>query len=124
MAYLYIIYILIGTLAGFFMGMIGMGAGIITVPLLVYSGMNIHNAVGCSLLMQLLPQSLPGVMLYHYKGHMQYYASFAVIFGSILGILLGSLLVTYDYISEKMLYKLLTYLLILITSLFIYEHLL
>ena len=124
MAYLYIIYVLIGALAGFFMGMIGMGAGIITVPLLVYSGMNIHNAVGCSLLMQLLPQSLPGVMLYHYKGHMQYYASFAVIFGSILGSLLGSLLVTYDYISEKMLYKLLTYLLIFITSLFIYEHLL
>ena len=65
-----IIYIIIGTLAGLSMGIIGIGAGIITIPLLIYSGMNIRTAVGCSLVMQLLPQSLPGVLLYQKKKNM------------------------------------------------------
>ena len=63
--YLYIIYALIGILSGISMGIIGIGAGVITLPLLLATGMNIKKAVGCILLMQLLPQSLAGVLIYH-----------------------------------------------------------
>ena len=119
-----ILIILIGVLAGFFMGIIGMGAGVITVPLLVYTGMKIRNAVGASLLMQLLPQSIAGVWLYHTRGYIDYIPSLWLIFGSFVGILLGSYLVTMDLITEKTTYKIITYLLIVITGIFINDHLL
>jgi len=119
-----ILITLIGVLAGFFMGIIGMGAGVITVPLLVYTGMNIRNAVGASLLMQLLPQSIAGVWLYHTRGYIDYIPSLWLIFGSFVGILFGSYLVTMDLITEKTTYKMITYLLIVITCIFINDHLL
>lgn len=119
-----ILITLIGVLAGFFMGIIGMGAGVITVPLLVYTGMNIRNAVGASLLMQLLPQSIAGVWLYHTRGYIDYIPSLWLIFGSFVGILFGSYLVTMDVITEKTTYKMITYLLIVITCIFINDHLL
>lgn len=119
-----ILITLIGVLAGFFMGIIGMGAGVITVPLLVYTGMNIRNAVGASLLMQLLPQSIAGVWLYHTRGYIDYIPSLWLIFGSFVGILFGSYLVTMDLITERTTYKMITYLLIVITCIFINDHLL
>lgn len=118
-----IIYFLIGTIAGFFMGIIGIGAGLITVPLLNYTGMSLNQAVGTSLLMQLLPQSLPGVLLYQKKGYIDFYNSFLVIFGSLLGIGIGAYLITYDYIEKKYLYKILSIVLIIFAFLYSYEHL-
>ena len=117
------LYILIGVLAGIFMGMIGMGAGVITVPLLINTGMGLHNAVGASLLMQLLPQSLPGVLLYHHKGYINYRDSLLVIFGSLLGIGAGSYMMVNEYITERMAYKILTYMMIMITCVFCYRYL-
>jgi len=119
----YVLYIFIGVLAGIFMGMIGMGAGVITVPLLINTGMGLHNAVGASLLMQLLPQSLPGVLLYHHKGYINYRDSLLVIFGSLLGIGAGSYMMVNEYITERMAYKILTYMMIIITCVFCYRYL-
>lgn len=119
-----ILYVLIGGLAGIFMGILGMGAGVITVPLLVYAGMDIRTAVGASLLMQLLPQSIAGVWLYHKRGYIDYINSLWVIFGSFIGILFGAYIVTMDFLSEKMTYKLMTILLIIITGIFVNDHLL
>lgn len=118
-----IIYIIIGTLAGLSMGIIGVGAGIITIPLLIYSGMNIRTAVGCSLVMQLLPQSLPGVLLYQKKNYIDWYKSILVVLGSLFGIMLGSYFVSNNYITEKMTYKILTVILIVTTVVFVKEHL-
>ena len=118
-----IIYFLIGTIAGFFMGIIGIGGGLITVPLLNYIGMSLNQAVGTSLLMQLLPQSLPGVLLYQKKGYIDFYNSFLVIFGSLLGIGIGAYLITYDYIEKKYLYKILSIVLIIFACIYSYEHL-
>ena len=119
----YVLYIFIGVLAGIFMGMIGMGAGVITVPLLINTGMGLHNAVGASLLKQLLPQSLPGVLLYHHKGYINYRDSLLVIFGSLLGIGAGSYMMVNEYITERMAYKILTYMMIMITCVFCYRYL-
>jgi len=118
-----IIYILIGSIAGLSMGIIGVGAGIITIPLLIYSGMNIRTAVGCSLVMQLLPQSLPGVLLYNKKNYIEWFNSLLVVFGSLIGILIGAFLVSNNYITEKMTYKLLTIILIITTVIFVKEYL-
>ncbi len=113
-----IIYVLIGIVAGLSMGIIGIGAGIITLPLLLYTGMGIRKAVGCILLMQLLPQSLPGVLIYHKEKFIDYYSSFIVILGSIIGIIIGAYLVSHNIISEKLTYKILT--LVLIVTAFIF----
>ena len=86
--------------------------------------MNIHTAVGCSLVMQLLPQSLPGVLLYHKKNYINWTYSLLVVFGSLIGIGIGAYLITNNYISEKLTYKLLTILLIFITLMFTKDHLL
>jgi uncharacterized membrane protein YfcA len=102
-----IIYFLIGALSGISMGIVGVGAGMLTIPLLIYSGLTLQESVGISLIMQLLPQSLPGVMLYYNNGQITYITAIIalfVVFGSLLGIFLGSYLVNNNYINLKFMY--------------------
>ena len=121
--YLYIIYALIGILAGISMGIIGIGAGVITLPLLLATGMNIKKAVGCILLMQLLPQSLAGVLIYHNDKNIEYTSAFIVIFGSVIGIIIGAYMVSNDIISESLTYKLLTIVMIFTSIVFTKKYL-
>lgn len=122
--YLHIIYALIGMLAGISMGIIGIGAGVITLPLLLATGMNIKKAVGCILLMQLLPQSLAGVLIYHKDKNIDYTSSLIVIAGSVLGIIIGAYMVSSNIISESFTYKLLTIVLICTSIIFTKKYLL
>ena len=122
--YLHIIYALIGMLAGISMGIIGIGAGVITLPLLLATGMNIKKAVGCILLMQLLPQSLAGVLIYHKDKNIDYTSSLIVISGSVLGIIIGAYMVSSNIISESFTYKLLTIVLICTSIVFTKKYLL
>jgi len=121
--YNYILYVLIGILSGISMGTIGIGAGIITMPLLILTGMSVNKAVGCILLMQLLPQSLPGVLIYHREKNIEYESAFIVILGSILGIIIGSLLISHKIVDEPMCYKIITLVLIITTGMFIKQQL-
>lgn len=121
--YLYIIYALIGILSGISMGIIGIGAGVITLPLLLATGMNIKKAVGCILLMQLLPQSLAGVLIYHNDKNIEYTSAFIVILGSVIGIIIGAYMVSNDIISETLTYKLLTIVMIFTSIVFSKKYL-
>ena len=85
-------YLMIGCLAGIAMGSIGIGAGMITIPLLLMTGLDINQAVGASLVMQLLPQSLPGVMLYKSNNMIHWESALYVVLGSCLGIFILSLI--------------------------------
>jgi uncharacterized membrane protein YfcA len=120
----YLVYAAIGCLAGISMGIVGIGAGIITVPLLIYTGMDIKSAVGVSLFMQLLPQSLPGLIVYDRGGHVPYVPATIVVGGSLVGILIGATIVHHEYISKEMTYKLLSVLLIVVAAVFAKTHLL
>lgn len=102
-----IIYILIGLITGISIGVVGIGAGILLMPLLISSGVSIHTAVAVGLALQLVPQSLPGLWMYHYKGHFDWKLSLYVILGSLVGITLGAYLVNYEYIGEKLMYRIL-----------------
>ena len=121
--YLYIIYALIGILSGISMGIIGIGAGVITLPLLLATGMNIKKAVGCILLMQLLPQSLAGVLIYHNDKNIEYTSAFIVILGSVIGIIIGAYMVSNGIISETLTYKLLTIVMIFTSIVFTKKYL-
>ncbi len=118
-----IIYILIGLITGISIGIVGIGAGILLMPLLIYSGLTIHKAVAIGLALQLVPQSLPGLWLYHNKGHFDWKLSLYVIFGSLIGITLGAYLVNNNYINEKLMYRLLFFILFICTTYIGYYHL-
>jgi len=107
---LYVLYFLIGIISGISMGIIGVGAGMLTIPLLLYTGISVQQAVATSLIIQLLPQSLPGVMLYFKKGvidiKLLIISAFLVI-GSLVGIYIGSYLVTNHIIDTVQMHLLL-----------------
>lgn len=100
-------FVLIGLITGITIGTVGIGSGILLIPLLVYSGLTIHNAIAIGLLMQLLPQSIPGVYMYSKKGHLPLYEGLLVVLGNVVGISIGSYLVNYGYVSEKLMYYIL-----------------
>jgi len=113
-------FFVIGSIAGVSMGIIGMGAGLITMPLLVYSGLTIPQSISVIMIMQLLPQSLPGV--YNYREHILLEPTGLVVVGSIFGIWLGSHLVVNNYISDIHIYRFITIFLFLSSIYFYYKH--
>jgi hypothetical protein len=63
-----LILLAVGLAAGFLSGMVGIGGGIIIVPVLVYFlGFTQHQAQGTTLFMFLLPIGILGVMNYKNK---------------------------------------------------------
>lgn len=120
--FLYIIYLTIGFISGISMGIVGVGAGILTIPFLIYTGLQLKQAVAIALIIQLLPQSLPGVYSFYKKGYINYtilFISLLVLIGSLIGIQLGVYLSTNNIINKKETYRILSYFLIL-SGLYIY----
>lgn len=96
----------VGAITGVVMGAIGIGAGLISIPLLIMVGLTIKEAVAVAMVMQLFPQSIFGVM--NYWDDIRWMVSTYVILGSAIGIWLGSYLVKHNIISEKYLYRAVT----------------
>lgn len=115
-----IFYILIGLFVGLSMGTIGVGAGLLSMPLLIYSGLSIKQAIATVMVMQLLPQSLPGVL--NYKDNIKLIPTLFVTGSSIIGIWIGSYLVKHNYIGEKTLYRVITIFLFLSSIYFFIKH--
>ena len=113
-----VVYLLIGTFTGIAIGTVGIGAGVLFIPLLVSYGIPVKVAVAVGLALQAVPQSLPGLYLYHQKGLVNIPLTFWSVLGSALGIFIGSYLSTNEYISETTIYRILFFIL-LFTSLYI-----
>ena len=113
-----IIYdLLIGLIVGISMGATGIGAGLITVPLLITSGVSFKEAVSATMVMQLLPQSFLGVK--NYWNEINWNLSLRIICTSVIGIFFGSKIVSDNIISELFMYKIITFFL-LISSIYFY----
>lgn len=83
--------ILIGILAGILSGLVGVGGGIIMVPLLVlFFGFTQHEAQGTSLAVLVVPVTAVAVYNYYQEGqiNLKYAAIIAVFF--VIGSLVGS----------------------------------
>ena len=85
-----LILLAVGLVAGFLSGMVGIGGGIIIVPVLVYFlGFTQHQAQGTTLFMFLLPIGILGVMNYHKQGYVDYKTALFIcstfVFGSYFG---------------------------------------
>jgi uncharacterized membrane protein YfcA len=85
-----LILLAVGLAAGFLSGMVGIGGGIIIVPVLVYFlGFTQQQAQGTTLFMFLLPIGILGVMNYQKQGFVDYKTALIIcstfVFGSYFG---------------------------------------
>ena len=117
-----IILVTIGMLSGIFMGSMGIGTGLISMPLLILYGIDFKTSISIIMVMQLLPQSILGVI--NYWNFIDWYKSFFIILGSMFGIFIGSYIIINNYISEIILYKIFTIVLIVISIYFTKKYLL
>jgi uncharacterized membrane protein YfcA len=86
-----VILLIVGLVAGYLSGLIGIGGGIIIVPILVYL-MNIDQktAQGTTLFMFLLPIGILGVYNYHKGGFISYKTALIMAGTFVVGSYLGS----------------------------------
>lgn len=85
--------ILIGLGVGIFVGLMGVGGGVLLVPALVYLvGMGQHLAQGTSLLIQLPPVGLGALWFYWKKGRVDLHAGVMCAAGFLAGGYFGSLI--------------------------------
>ena len=54
----WIAYLIVGIISGFFIGLVGIGAGVIVIPGLTMAGLTVKQAVTTGLLLQAIPLSL------------------------------------------------------------------
>lgn len=97
-----------GWLSGLVMGLIGIGGGTILMPLLMFVGLSLPQSVAIVLFTQVLPQTLPALIVYYNEGHFLLKESLIVIAGSFVGVTLGAFLAAKGYIPKKILYILMS----------------
>jgi uncharacterized membrane protein YfcA len=96
--------LLIGLMAGFVSGALGVGGGIIIVPsLILFLGFSQHMAQGTSLAILLLPTGILAVMQYYKNGYVDFKVALILMILFVVGAYLGSLVST--NIPDKMLKK-------------------
>jgi uncharacterized membrane protein YfcA len=85
------ILLMIGLLAGFLSGTVGVGGGVVIVPMLVFLlGFEQHKAQGTSLFMFLFPIGILGVMNYYKKGFVDVKTALVICSTFVIGSFLGS----------------------------------
>jgi len=87
----YLLFIILGIAAGILGGTLGVGGGIIVVPLLVlFFGFSQHLAQGTMMAIFLLPTSILGFWVYYKAGHINIPAAVLIAIGMVAGTALGS----------------------------------
>lgn len=100
----YLLYILLGLVAGVFGGMFGIGGGTILIPALVYMfGLTQHQAQGTTLAVMIPPIGLLAAMRYYYSGNVKLNMAFFICLGFLIGGLIGADIV--QKFSEPLLKK-------------------
>ncbi len=107
--------ILIGVLAGILSGLVGVGGGVVMVPLLVLLlGFNQHQAQGTSLAVLVVPVTAVAVYTYHKEGFIDWrYVGIIALFFVIGGYFGSKMAVSLD---QKMLKKVFGFILLLIAG--------
>ncbi|MDD4028572.1 MAG: sulfite exporter TauE/SafE family protein [Caldisericia bacterium] len=84
------IYICIGFTGGVLSGLLGIGGGIVIIPLLMLMGHPQLTAQGTTLALMVLPIGLLGALEYFKHGHVEVLIGLFVVSGFFLGTLLGA----------------------------------
>ena len=104
--------ICIGLLAGFLSGILGIGGGIVMVPLLLVIGFTQHQAQGISLAAMLPPVTLLAVLQYSKEGYVDWKIALVISATFIIGGFFGSKLAV--VISEQLLKRIFGVLMLII----------
>ena len=84
-------YVIVGLVAGFIGGALGLGGGAIMVPTFVLLfGLTQHQAQGTALAVMLPPIFILAVLRYYWAGHIKVQMAIFVALGFVLGALLGA----------------------------------
>ncbi|MBN2452895.1 MAG: sulfite exporter TauE/SafE family protein [Candidatus Omnitrophica bacterium] len=87
-------YIGIGLITGLLAGSLGIGGGIVIVPLLVYGfGLTQHQAQGTSLAIMIPPITLLAALRYYYSGNVKLNMAAFIAAGFAIGGLVGASLI-------------------------------
>jgi uncharacterized membrane protein YfcA len=87
----FIILIIIGLLAGILSGLVGVGGGILMIPLLIiFLGLTQHQAQGTALFAMLPPIGILAAMNYYKQGFVKWEYAIVIAFTFVIGGYLGS----------------------------------
>lgn len=114
--------IAIGLVSGYFIGLVGIGAGVIMIPMLLYAGFTLQQAVAAGLFLQLIPQSLPAVYMYYKTNNFLFWESLILVVGSTVGTLLGAYQSSHGWLSKRTLYIILFTLMVVSSVYVFYKH--
>lgn len=103
-----LILLLIGLTTGILTGLVGIGGGIVLIPMLMATGLSIYQAVAIGLFLQTIPQGLPGLYLYWKDGHMEWKKAIFVALGSVIGISIGAYFATKQLVSKRVMARFLS----------------
>ena len=98
------LYVALGLLAGIASGFLGIGGGVVIIPILVYFfGLSQHEAQGTTLALMIPPIGLLAALKYYRDGNVDIRIAAFVCIGFFLGGLLGAYLVSPvpDHILRK-----------------------
>ncbi len=99
-----ILYIAVGLTAGALSGLLGIGGGIIMVPLFIYFfGLSAHMAQGTTLALMVPPIGLLAALTYYKNGYVNFKIAAFVCIGFFIGGLFGARLA--NVISDDLLKK-------------------
>jgi len=86
-----LIFLLIGAAAGIISGLIGIGGGIILIPVLIFAfGFSQHKAQGTTLALMVPPIGILAAMEYYKKGHVDIKVAALICVGFLIGGLIGA----------------------------------
>ena len=87
-------YIILGLVAGIASGFLGIGGGMILIPVLVYMfGLTQHQAQGTTLALMVPPIGLLAAMKYYFEGNVKINMAAFICIGFFVGGLIGALFV-------------------------------
>jgi len=90
----YILYILVGLVAGGFGGALGLGGGAIMVPAMVYLfGLTQHQAQGTALAVMMVPVFVLAVWRYYQAGNVNVQMALFIAMGFVIGAFIGAHLI-------------------------------
>ena len=111
---LYYIISILSLIIGILSGLVGIGAGLLTTIMLLALGYPYPQVVATTLFLHVLPQTIPGFLLYYKEGHFKWKESVLIFIFITLGITIGAYIGSKQFIDKKILNYLLS--LILLTS--------
>jgi len=100
----YILLLFIGLLTGIFSGFLGLGGGLILIPILIYIfKMTQHQAQGTSLAMMIPPIGILAFLEYYKMGHIDLKIALFIAIGFLFGGFVGGYIAQYvpDYSLRK-----------------------